>query len=79
MLTSNTSDFRWRQEKLRMPLKTLTIYNYYELYQNQFSNLISKSEKAVGWKFGNILRFFNNSQLTDNCQPEFNRFKLYMK
>jgi len=44
--------------KARMPLKILTIYNHCELYQNQFSNLTSKSEKQWG---GNSVTFYDFS------------------
>jgi len=42
----------------RMPPKTLTIYSYGNLYQNQFSNLTSKSEKQWG---GNSVTFYDFS------------------
>jgi len=53
--------------------------NLCNLYKEQFSNLISKSEKRWGGNSETFYDYFNKSQLFINCQSEFNRFKLYMK
>ena len=42
----------------RMPPKTLNIYGYCNLYQNQFSTLTNKSEKR--WS-GNWVTFYDFS------------------